>query len=71
MTKLVRLIIIGTFARAGVAIAQDKKATAEKLTAEESEKAMEAKKELVDCERGHDQEVMRHPCRVIEADPGV
>jgi hypothetical protein len=51
MKKLLAAFIAATFALAGVAIAEDKKAAAKKPTAEECKKAMEAKKELAGCEK--------------------
>jgi hypothetical protein len=53
MKKLLAALIAGSFAFAGVAIAQDKKAAAEpkKPTAEECKKAADAKKELAGCEK--------------------
>jgi len=56
MKKLLAALIAGSFAFAGVAIAQDKKAAAEpkKPTAEECKKAADAKKELAGCEKAKD-----------------
>jgi hypothetical protein len=51
MKKLLAALIAGTFAVAGVAIAQDKKAEPKKPTAEECKKAADAKKELAGCEK--------------------
>lgn len=52
MKKLLAALIAGTFAVAGVAIAQDKKAAEpKKPTAEECKKAADAKKELAGCEK--------------------
>ncbi len=51
MDKLIAALIAGTFAFAGVAVAQEKKAEAKKPTAEECKKAAEAKKELAGCEK--------------------
>lgn len=56
MKKLLAALIASSFALAGVAIAQDKKAAAEpkKPTAEECKKAADAKKKLEGCEAAKD-----------------
>ena len=51
MKKLLAALIVGTFAIAGVAVAQEKKAEVKKPTAEECKKAMDAKKDLAGCEK--------------------
>jgi hypothetical protein len=51
MKRLLAALVAGTFAFAGVAIAEEKKAEAKKPTAEECKKAMEAKKDLAGCEK--------------------
>lgn len=51
MKKLLAALIAGTFAVAGAAVAQEKKAEAKKPTAEECKKAAEAKKDLAGCEK--------------------
>ncbi len=49
MTKLLAAVIVGLFAVAGNAFAEDKKDDTKKPTAEECKKAMEAKKEMAGC----------------------
>jgi hypothetical protein len=51
MKKLLAALIVGSFAFAGFAVAQEKKAESKKPTAEECKKAAEAKKELAGCEK--------------------